>query len=824
MDTGVSNLFGILRSNYGPSIVKDVNDLLREVCKEARFTNHRVFMTRCRDERLVPKSLRRKPAGMDQRSKDIAARADMANVKNRLHQIIQRLKAIRSGVTASIESLREKLSPSLHEAVVQLARRRQTNEYLRSKSIQIRKFRNLMRAPMVPQAVTTARSTWVRNLSSKVLTPSESAVLEKGLKFNLNDRPVAPEVIVGKLEPKLENLPPELANDVRHQIVNLVKEGPKTVKPNLNQAEKKALEALRSDSSIVCLKADKGNVTVVMDTKDYKTKMYDHLQNGPYQKVTKKSRTLMNKLAAEVTLFTQRVKHKLTTAQAFYLNPKTKICPRIYGLPKIHKAAVPLRPIVDFTGSPTYAWARHLARILRPLSGKTNTFVPNSTRFSEEIRHLCLQHNEVMLSYDVVSLYTKVPIDDALSYINSQLSSDTTLHERTNLSADEIMQGCKHCLLSTTFVFEGGVYQQIEGLPMGSPLSPIVANLFMESFEQQALQSFPYPPRIWRRYVDDTFVVIDKDHKDAFLEHLNSRHLAIQFTMEAESETGQIPFLDCLVMRADNNSLATTVFRKPTSSEQYIQHDSGHLWSTKVAFIHGLLTRAERLCSTPELKDSEFKLIMNHLMLNGYTERFIKGLINRHHVRRQADSRNWGSAVALPYIEGKSEAIRRVLGQVGIKATFTSNNNIGRTLTHLKDSVPDGDLGNVVYRINCLDCETVYVGETSRPVTKRAAEHRTLSKRHPTNMTERDQLEKNSAIALHALENSHKVDFNNPVILSKDWKNSKERKAAEKYLISREPHACNKQRGSLHSAWSCLKKRRADALPIFPILPSTSSS
>ena len=57
---------------------------------------------------------------------------------------------------------------------------------------------------------------------------------------------------------------------------------------------------------------------------------------------------------------------------------------------------------------------------------------------------------------------------------------------------------------------------------MGSPISPIVANLYMEEFEARAIQSSPNPPLLWRRFVDDTFVVMKKCHREEFLQHLNS--------------------------------------------------------------------------------------------------------------------------------------------------------------------------------------------------------------------------------------------------------------------------------------------------------------
>ena len=83
---------------------------------------------------------------------------------------------------------------------------------------------------------------------------------------------------------------------------------------------------------------------------------------------------------------------------------------------------------------------------------------------------------------------------------------------------------------------------------MGSSISPIVANLYMEDFEIKAINSAEYPPSIWRRYVDDTFVVIDSARKEKFLEHNNNMDPYILFTTEDAKPDGSLPFLDTLVM------------------------------------------------------------------------------------------------------------------------------------------------------------------------------------------------------------------------------------------------------------------------------------
>ncbi len=110
----------------------------------------------------------------------------------------------------------------------------------------------------------------------------------------------------------------------------------------------------------------------------------------------------MNKLKAETIKLTRKFKSKLSNQMSYRLNPKSNICPRIYGLPKIHKEGIPLRPIVDFTGSPT----GHLATILKPLTGQTTTYVHNAATFCDEIKRFTIEDTEMMVSYDVVSLYT----------------------------------------------------------------------------------------------------------------------------------------------------------------------------------------------------------------------------------------------------------------------------------------------------------------------------------------------------------------------------------------------------------------------------------
>ena len=213
------------------------------------------------------------------------------------------------------------------------------------------------------------------------------------------------------------------------------------------------------------------------------------------------------------------------------------------------------------------------------------------------------------MSYDVTSLFTSVPIKPTLDIIQQRLTKDQDLHKRTSMTIQHIASLLEFCLHSTSFMFQGQYYQQMEGAAMGSPLSPIITNIFMEHFEEQALESAPHPPSLWKRFVDDTFVIVETSYKEEFLHHINSLNSHIRFTVENTREDGSIPFLDTLITPNNDGSLQTKVYRKPTHTNQYLKWDSHHAISNKYSVISSLLHRANDICSSQELLEEEEKHI-----------------------------------------------------------------------------------------------------------------------------------------------------------------------------------------------------------------------
>ena len=173
------------------------------------------------------------------------------------------------------------------------------------------------------------------------------------------------------------------------------------------------------------------------------------------------------------------------------------------------------------------------------------------------------------------------------------------------MTAQHIICLLEFCLNNTSFIFQGRYHEQTEEAAMGSPLSPIIANLYMEAFEKESISTAPDPPTFWRRFVDDTFVIIQKAKEDSFFNHINSIDNKIQFAKEASRSDGSMPFLDTLVTINGDGSLNTKVYRKPTHTDLYLQWDSHHSIAAKYSVINTLHHRAKAVSSNNQLLKEE---------------------------------------------------------------------------------------------------------------------------------------------------------------------------------------------------------------------------
>ena len=208
-------------------------------------------------------------------------------------------------------------------------------------------------------------------------------------------------------------MPQQEMDEIRLKLGQIIRAGDRGQRCNLTKEEVTTLRSLCRDTTIVILIADKGNATVVMDQQAYDHKICSLLADDTY---TKLSRDLTKRTEAS---FQQALKNLMDKGELHLnlykqLRPGDCRPPYLYGMPKVHKEDVPLRPIVSTIGSPTYAIAKHLARLISPLAGQTKSYVKNSTDFANKIHNITIPNDTTMVSFDIKSLFTNVPVSEGL--------------------------------------------------------------------------------------------------------------------------------------------------------------------------------------------------------------------------------------------------------------------------------------------------------------------------------------------------------------------------------------------------------------------------
>ena len=163
------------------------------------------------------------------------------------------------------------------------------------------------------------------------------------------------------------------------------------------------------------------------------------------------------------------------------------------AFPKYIKLVTP-RPIVSSRGPITYGVAKELAYIIKPLVGQSPHHLKNTQHFVQQLQGKRLEPGEVITFFDVKALFTSVPVLPAIQIAKQRLQQDTTLPQRTSMSIPQITSLLEFYLTNTYFLFQGKYYEQVQGAAMGSPISPLIANIFMEEFEVKALSSTPLLP------------------------------------------------------------------------------------------------------------------------------------------------------------------------------------------------------------------------------------------------------------------------------------------------------------------------------------------
>ena len=220
-------------------------------------------------------------------------------------------------------------------------------------------------------------------------------------------------------------------------------------------------------------------------------------------------------------------------------------------------------------------------------------------------------HNAIICTINVVGLYPHIPHCEGLEAPKIAINDG-----EVEIPSERLLNLAKLILENNYFEFDEKVYRQKLGTAIGTKFAPAFANIFMGSFENLLLETCSYRPWVWRRFLDDIFIIWlhGRERLDEFLLALNSYHESIKFTWEIGN--GKISFLDVMIS-FNGRKFSTDVYHKPTDTHQYLNFKSCHPQHVKKAIPYSQALRLKRICDSEDVYKRREKELKGFLWKRG---------------------------------------------------------------------------------------------------------------------------------------------------------------------------------------------------------------
>ena len=371
-----------------------------------------------------------------------------------------------------------------------------------------------------------------------------------------------------------------------------------------------------------------------------------------------------------------------------------------------------------------------------------------------------------MSSFDVDSLFTNIPLDETIDICVRKLFGRK--HKHKGFTRSDFKSLLEYAVKDNLILFNGKYYIQVDGVAMGSPLGPTLANIFLCHWEEIWLEKCPaqFRPLFYRRYVDDTFLLFSsQSHVKKFLRYLNSRHDNINFTYECEIDD-RLAFLDVLVSR-EGNQLVTSLYRKPTFSGLYTNFNSFIAGKYKTGLIYCLLFRIFNFTVDWMKFHEEVKFLSDIFRKNQYpqhffdrcTKIFLDRKLNPDTVVKIEKQK---LIVSLPFVGRYSNILKKKLSALASSHLISDfkicvvwkSDRVVRNFFPFKDKLPVHLCSKFLYRFKCDGCNSIYVGKSKRHFLIRAYEHLGLSYRTNKKYTYNPANSNNTTVLNHINQKS----------------------------------------------------------------------
>lgn len=579
----------------------------------------------------------------------------------------------------------------------------------------------------------------IKNLSDVVFEDDELDLLRWGLKYcirtpiaesDLLEFSVELDVIIEQVTHN-NNIKKSLRNEFYHILYKANKARNRT-NSYISVSPKNVLKKLThkiKQNNLIITKADKGNCLVVLNKQDYITKVETFLNDNNFKLLTKNPQnTFIARTKKMIKHFYNFFEDNSAPKTLISSNPST---PRLYGLPKIHKDNIPIRPVVSFTNTPVSIISSFLLNLIRNLTNfKPKYGVSNSFDLANKLNNITLPENYLIVSFDVTNLFTTVPNAEAVKIVGDLLRGSGVDENKVI----DILALLNLCLSQNFFKFNDKFYQQPDGLAMGSSLSPFLADVFMDFLENNNILSVNNPEVLhWFRYVDDCLVFLNCDEIQAqqLLDKINIIHPNIKFTLEIE-QNNKINFLDLTIIKSQS-LLEFAIYRKPTQTDHTIPNHSNHPHQHKFASFHCYINRLLNIPLSISNYNKEVNILKQIAFNNDFDPSIVNTLITKikfNRLKKQTfptPTINSTKYIAVPFIDNyTNQKISQILRHSidNLKISYKTKNNLSTYLSNSKDKM-DTLSKSGIYLLKCGSCNSSYVGRTCRPLKTRINEHLT---------------------------------------------------------------------------------------------------
>lgn len=738
------------------------------------YTNcHLKFNKSCLTHQLLPKYVQVKIKNTSFAAKKAKLAAEKIWVKNEIKFLYRKKSMLNNLLYKKQLEFANTSHPLEYENKLRIIESRVGKKVFRKKRDQDKKLTGLMNEQKHREDILTFDFEFYPRLVNQTkihFNVDEHNLLNKGLKYNFSKnskKGIFEELIAA--ESIIKFVP---YNDERNCLRAIVNKKIKSMQNKVlsksrligNINEQKVLNNIKqklSENNAMISKADKGNSIVILYKDVYISKVEHFISNNNINEIGKDPTV---KYSSVINKAINMSKNLFTADEMRWLKMINPSAPTLKGLPKIHKKEIPIRPLVNFMSAPAYRVAKKLDKLLRlHYVFNESHSIKNSLELVDKTKLLEIKDHHTLASFDVVNLYTNVPIKVTLEILEKNLKTQNTLNTD---SRKELMHLLRLTLEQNYFTFEGKFYFQPDGLAMGSPLSGILSEIYLNHIENEYILSDknPHSSKIlhYSRYVDDTLVIFKGNARQLGLLNKFMNNLApkLKFTLETETNSS-INFLDLTIEKC-NKKLKYKIYRKPTTTDQTIHASSYHPHSHKIAAYNSMVSRLIKIPMHPDDYITEVNIIKHIARSNGYNTNIIDKLIRKHLNNNTNDKRLTDAQVSnLPQIKYAPieyghrlyNLLKKELKPYNIVPAPKTSNKVERLLKPKSHHQTDILQKSGVYKLNC-ECGNYYIGQTGRTFLKRIREH----KPNP-----RVSVQK-STFAQHAIDNDHPVvDIKNKV-------------------------------------------------------------